>query len=94
MVIHRADVAGRASRQRAALFGPGVLGNGTPELLACEFQILRAHAVGQKAEVPNADEVLRQDVKQITAQELVGVEIHRFFAITIAECQTMWRKPQ
>jgi hypothetical protein len=53
-------------------------------LLARKFQVPRAHAIGEKAEVPDADEALGQDVKQVTAQELVGRKIHGLLAITIA----------
>ena len=38
----------------------------------------------REAEVADADEALRQDVQQIAAQELVGVQFHDLVAVAVA----------
>ena len=54
------------------------------ELFAGKLEVARAHAVGEEAEVADADEALGQDVQQIAAQELVSLEVHDLLAVAVA----------
>jgi len=54
------------------------------ELLAGKFEIVGAHTIGEEAEIADTNEALRQDVQQIAAQELVGLEVHDLVAVPVA----------
>ena len=41
-------------------------------------------AVGEKAEVTDAHEALREDMEQETANKLLGIQSHRFFSILVS----------
>lgn len=57
---------------------------GVAEELAAALQLGRAGAIGQEAEVPNADEALGDDVEEEAADELLGRQRHDFHAVTVA----------
>ena len=54
------------------------------EELPAARQLGLAGAVGEDAEVPNADEALGDDVEEEAADELLGRQRHDFHAVTVA----------